>query len=329
MKRNFVLVMGALAASATMAQAQAKQSEAQCAQPNGRQAVENTCNTAVDLFNYMAPQLGSVIAGGNTTLGQGGSLGGPGHFVISVRGNVLKGSLPQIDKYTPSLTTRQPETIGTKDQILGLPQVDVAFGLFAGLPLGVTKVGGIDVLLSGNYIPAYSGAGVSVKVPSGSLKIGYGARVGLLEESLIVPGIGFSYMKRDLPTVSLTAKSGVGGTNQIDVTNLRVNTTSWRLTASKSLIMFGLAAGVGQDKLSSSAQIQGTVAAVSTPTFKGKQDLTRTTYFADVSFNLMLAKLVAEIGSTSGGSVPTYNTFSGTEADASRLFGSVGLRIGF
>jgi hypothetical protein len=43
----------------------------------------------------------------------------------------------------------------------------------------------------------------------------------------------------------------------------------------------------------------------------------------------MLAKLVAEIGSTSGGTLPTYNTYSGTAADASRLFGSVGLRIGF
>jgi hypothetical protein len=330
MKRNLVVVMGALAVTATMAQAQGKVSDPQCADAAaGHAAVQNTCNTAVDLFNYMAPQLGTVIAGGNATLGQGGSLGGPGHFAVSVRGNVLKGSLPQIDKYSPSVTTRQAETIATKDQILGLPAVDVAFGLFAGLPLGVTKVGGVDVLLSANYIPAYSGAGVSVKVPSGSLKIGYGARVGLLEESLIVPGVGFSYMKRDLPTVSLTANSGVGGTNRLDVTNLRVNTTSWRLTASKSLIMFGLAAGVGQDKLSSSAAIQATVAGVSSATFKGSQDLTRTTYFGDLSFNVLLAKFVLEVGSTSGGSVPTYNTFSGTEADASRLFASAGLRIGF
>jgi hypothetical protein len=326
MKRNFVLMIGALAASASIAQAQGKASDPQCTNTTtGGQAIQNTCNTAVDLFNYMAPQLGSVIAGGNTTLGQGGSLGGPGHFAISIRGNVLKGSLPQIDKYTPSLTTRAPQTIDTKDQVLGLPAVDVAFGLFGGIPLGLTKIGGIDVLLNGSYIPAYSGSGVSVKVPNGSLKIGYGARVGLLQESLIVPGVGFSYMKRDLPTVDLSAKSG---TNSFDVSNLRVNTTSWRVTASKSLILFGLAAGVGQDKFSSSANIQGTVAGLSSTRFKGAQDITRTTYFADLSMNLMLAKLVAEIGSTSGGSVPTYNTFNGTAADASRLFGSVGLRIG-
>lgn len=328
MKRHIVLVIGALAATATIAQAQSKPSEPQCANttPVTGPATQNTCNTAIDLFNYMAPQLGSVIAGGNTTLGQGGSLGGPGHFAISIRGNAIKGSLPQLDNYNPG-TTVGSKTIVAKDQLLGLPAVDVAFGLFAGLPLGVTKVGGVDVLLNGSYIPEYSGAGVDVKVPSGSLKIGYGVRVGLLEESLIVPGIGFSYMKRDLPTVSVTAQNGP---ISFSVTNLRVNTTSWRLTASKSLIMFGLAAGLGQDKYSSSAQIQGTLApGVSSAQFKGKQDLTRTTYFADVTMNVMLAKLVAEIGQVSGGSVPTYNTFSGTAADASRLFGSVGLRIGF
>ena len=329
MKRHIVLVIGALAATATIAQGQAKASDPQCADnAAGHAAIQNSCNTAVDLFNYMAPQLGSLVAGGNTTLGQGGSLGGPGHFVISVRGNVLKGSLPEIDNYTPSVTNRQPETINAKDQILAFPAVDFGFGLFAGLPLGVTKVGGVDILLNAAYIPAYSGPGIKVEVPSGSLKIGYGARIGLLEESLIVPGIGFSYMKRDLPTVSI-AGDMAGGTSSLNVSDLRVNTSSWRLTASKSLIMFGLAAGVGQDKLSSSAAIQATVAGLSSTSFKGKQDLTRTTYFADFSFNLMLAKLVAEIGSTSGGTVPTYNTYSGTAADASRLFGSVGLRIGF
>ena len=128
MKRQIVLVIGALAATATIAQGQAKASDPQCADPAaGHAAIQNSCNTAVDLFNYMAPQLGSLVAGGNTTLGQGGSLGGPGHFVISVRGNVMKGSLPEIDNYTPSITTRQPETINAKDQILLSAQVN-AFG---------------------------------------------------------------------------------------------------------------------------------------------------------------------------------------------------------
>lgn len=323
MKRNFVLVLGALVATAATAQAQ----RAQCS--GGTTPQQNACNMSADLFTYMAPQLGAVIAGGNTTLGQGGSLGGLPHFAITVRGNALWGSLPKIDQYTPSVTSTAATTMETADQVLGLPSVDAAIGVFGGLPLGVTKVGGIDLLLNAAYIPEYSGNGITVKAPDGSLKIGYGARLGLLQESLIVPGIGFSYVQRDLPKVDLTAASG---TNSFNVTGLEVKTTSWRLTASKSLIMFGLAAGVGQDKYESSASIQGTVGGLGSAAFSGSQEVTRTNYFANVSMNMLIAKLVAEIGQVSGGDedeLSTYNTFQGKAADASRLYGSVGLRIGF
>lgn len=320
MKRNFVLVLGALVATAATAQAQ----EARC--NSGSTPERNACNMSADLFNYMAPQLGAVIAGGNTTLGQGGSLGGLPHFAVTLRGNALWGSLPKVDEYTPSLTSTAATTVETSDQVLGLPTVDAAIGVFGGLPLGVTKVGGIDLLLNASFIPEYSGNGVSVKLPDGSLKVGYGARVGLLQESLLVPGIGFSYVRRDLPTIDLTATSG---TNSFNVTNLSVETTSWRLTASKSLIMFGLAAGAGQDRYKSSATIQGTVSGVGSASFEGGQEVTRTNYFANVSMNMLIAKLVAEIGQVSGGEIETYNTFNGKAADASRLYGSVGLRVGF
>ena len=58
------------------------------------------------------------------------------------------------------------------------------------------------------------------------------------------------------------------------------------------------------------------------------QNLTRTNYFADVSLNMLLAKIIAEVGMVSGGTVTTYNQFD-TAPDKSRLYGSVGLRIGF
>lgn len=324
MKRNLGLIAGALVVSAVSAQAQNAASDPQC--NSAFTAQNNACNTAIDLFDYMAPQLGASIVGGNTTLGQGGSLGGPGHFAVTVRGNALMGSLPQVDKYDPSSNSR---TVETKNQVLGLPAVDAAIGIFGGLPLGVTKVGGLDVLVSGSYIPAYSGSGVSVKVPNGSLKIGYGARIGLLQEGLLTPGIGFSYMKRDLPTVDLSAKTGTLG-GQFDVNGLTVKTTSWRATASKSLLAFGLAAGVGQDSYDSKANIRVTTTVLPAGSSASvSQSITRTNYFADLSLNMMVAKLVAEVGMVQGGTIDTYNTFNGKAADASRLYGSAGLRIGF
>jgi hypothetical protein len=321
MTRNLGLIAGALVVSAVSAQAQGGAGSPQC--NSAFTAQNNACNTAIDLFNYMAPQLGASIAGGNTTLGQGGSLGGFPHFAVTVRGNALMGSLPQIDKYDPTSSTR---TLETKDQPLGLPTVDAAIGIFKGLSLGVTRVGGLDVLVNGAYIPAFHGSGVDVALPDGNLKIGYGARIGLLQEGLLTPGIGFSYMKRDLPTVDLTAKNGP---TNFSVTGLSVSTTSWRATVSKSLLVLGLAAGVGQDSYDSKAQINATTTVVPTSaSFTGDQSITRTNYFADLSLNMMVAKLVAEVGMVQGGKITTYNTFNGKAADASRLYASAGLRIG-
>jgi hypothetical protein len=292
------------------------------------QVVQDACQQAVDLFNYMMPQLGIGITGGNATLGQGGSLGGLPHFTIGLRGNVLAGGVPQVQ--TPATTGAvQRSDYPTKDTFLGLPAVDASIGLFKGLPLAVSNVGGVDLLLSAAYVPKVNADNVSVE-PDTPLKIGYGVRVGLLQESLIVPGVGVTFLKRDLPKTTII---GTVGSDSLSVRDLDVKTTAWRLTASKSLILFTIAAGVGQDKYDTSTDIEAVInrpiiGRVTTGVLSQKQKMTRTNYFADVSMNLLLLKIVGEIGMVSGGDVPTYNTFK-TEADAKRMYGSVGIRVGF
>ena len=54
----------------------------------------------------------------------------------------------------------------------------------------------------------------------------------------------------------------------------------------------------------------------------------RTTIYGSLGMNLLVAKLVAEVGQVSGGDAPTYNNFTDA-ANKSRLYGSVGLRISF
>src|SRR5512132_60220 len=70
--------------------------------PDQTRASQDACQKAIDLFQYMAPQLGTSITGGNATLGQGSSLGGLGHFSAGIRINVLQGSLPQVQNVTYS-----------------------------------------------------------------------------------------------------------------------------------------------------------------------------------------------------------------------------------
>lgn len=301
--------------------------------PDRNRATQDACQQAIDLFKFMVPQLGIAMTGGNATLGQGGTLGGLGHFTLGIRGNVLRGSVPQVDRASPATSSSgaiRRTNYPTKDQFLGLPAVDASLGIFKGIPLGLTNVGGVDLLLSASYIPDVEADNVKIDTDS-PLKIGYGIRVGAIQESLLLPGVSVTYLRRDLPKATITGSTSGAS---VTVRDLDVETSAWRIVASKSLILFNIAAGVGQDNYDASTVVRGTVGPPVSPItqnsdeIKMEQELTRTNYFADVGFNFLLAKLVAEVGMVSGGTIQTYNQFD-TKPDKSRLYGSVGLRIGF
>jgi hypothetical protein len=231
----------------------------------------------------------------------------------------------------PSVTGATSRQFPTKRGAIPMPVADAAVGLFKGLPLGLTNVGGIDLIVNASYIPKVNSSNVTLD-PDTPLKLGYGVRVSALQESLLVPGVSFTYLKRDLPKMTIT---GVSNGDSVTVQNLDLETSAWRIVASKSLILFGIAAGYGRDTYKSSATAFGVV-----PTALGTQrsdpitaaqDVSRNNLFADLSLNLVVFKLVGEIGQVSGGTLaqPTFNTFQGKAALDSRLYGSVGLRFGF
>ena len=336
MKRVLVLALLALAT----VKGQAQQPDPQCAPGNQVSSpatyyTSDACQKAVDLFKYMAPQLGVSLTGGNALLGTGSTVGGLGHAKFEVRVNGLWGSVPNVQNAAPAAGPYQQTTYTTKTQVLGLPAAAAEIGLFKGLSLPLTRVGGIDALVTATYIPDFNGDNVSVKATGGNLKWGYGARLGLLEESLLVPGVSFTWLRRDLPTIDMAGSvpTGNGTTTTLQVNGLTEQTTAWRLVASKSLILLNVAAGVGQDKYDSKADVN---ASVSFGPFTGsrpsavrmEQNLTRTSYFADLSMNLLVLKLIGEVGMVSGGTVTTYNKFD-RPADKSRLYGSIGARLDF
>ena len=331
MRSRMYLVLAAIAAVPATVSAQANS----CASGT---LTQDACQKAVDLFQYMAPQLGTVVAGGNATLGQGGTLGGFAtfpfphpKFSIGLRVNALQGSLPDLESAaaTPVPGDRQSSNIPVNDQVIPGPAADVAIGLFKGLPLGLTNFGGIDLLLSAIYLPEFDGSNVALELPDGGLKIGYGARVGLLQESLVIPGVSFTWLKRDLPKANITGTTAAAGLEaDLAVNDLEVSTTAWRVVASKSLVMFGLALGAGQDKYESSANVVGRSSAANGEA-RVEQNLTRTNYFADLSMNLMLLKIIGEVGMVQGGEVETFNQWDGKQAADKRLYGSVGMRLSF
>ena len=303
--------------------------------PDRSRASQDACQMAVDVFQLMTPQLGLALAGGNATLGRGSALG-TGHFSIGLRANVFKGDLPSVQDFpVPSTNGRVQRTdanaLPAEDQIVGLPTADAAVGIFGGVPLGLTSVGGVDLLLSATYVPSIGDETDDVQIkPDRNLQLGYGVRVGLLQESLVVPGVSFTYLKRDLPKTTIT---GTSPNLDVFIRDVTVKTSAYRVVASKNLLLFGIAAGIGKDNYNQSADIQATVRNTPLGTQTSDvvplaQKLSRTNYFLDLSLNLPVFKLIGEVGQVTGGTVDTYNAFETGRADKARTYGSVGFRLG-
>ena len=342
MKKNLVLSSTLVLAAAASLGAQGLPSPNTGCTSNGsaqQNALQDACQQASDVFTFMSPQIGIALAGGNATLGTGSTLGGLGHFSIGVRGNVLRGTIPQLDQFNPRTSGASPaQKLPSKSQVLALPTADAAIGIFGGLPLALTNVGGIDLLLSATYVPTIGDGNKDFSLkPKQNLQLGYGLRVGLLSESILVPGVSFTYLKRDLPATTIagtaTYTSTLGSsTAAFSIVDAKVNTSAWRLVASKGLLLFGLAAGVGQDTYDLGATINtsltSTLGGTSTTAVNaGVPQIKRTNYFLDASLNLPLFKIVGEVGQVTGGTVNTYNSIGSDRADKSLTYGSLGLRF--
>lgn len=299
-------------------------------EPDNTKIAQDACQKAIDLFKYLAPQLGAVLAGGNPTQGVSGTLGGLGHFSLGLRANAMHGWLPQVDRVVPNTRGAQKSTYGIDDKPIGFVTADIALGVFKGM--ASSGFASFDVLVSASYLPSVDNVNVDVAVPSGSLKFGFGAKVGLLSETAARPGVSVSYLDRGLPTATITGKSG---DDRLVLADLSVRSRSWRAVAGKSFFIFGVGGGFGQDSYDSDANITVAIAPrAATPGGTGGpialgQKLTRNNIFGTAWLNARVFRLVGEIGRVTGGTVETYNGFdSAYPGNATRTYASVGLSFG-
>ncbi|HEX5438371.1 MAG TPA: hypothetical protein VFW98_14550 [Gemmatimonadaceae bacterium] len=287
----------------------------------------DACQKVIDVYDYMNGQLGTLVAGGNATLGQVGSLGGFGTFSIGIRANAMSTSIPNLEQTGIGVgPPGSPALISTSNRFIAVPTADAAFGLFKGFPAGVTHIGGVDLLLGATALPHFTQHAVQVTTPDHWYSFGVGSRVGLLEESLLTPGVSITYFRRDLPHTRIVATAGP--TRSLTVEDYHLTTTAWRLVVGKSFLLLSAAAGIGRDKYDGSATLTYNVDG-NTPSEPFVLDATptRTNAFLDLALNLAVLKIAGEIGRVWSGGVTTYNTFD-QASDAPRWYGSLGLRIG-
>lgn len=299
--------------------------------PDNTKIAQDACQKAIDLFKYTAPQLGAVLAGGSATQGITGTLGGIGHFSLGLRGNALRASLPEVDRVVPSTRGAQTSTYTLDSKPGGFVTGDLALGIFRGLPLGLTNVGGLDLLISATYVPTYTEGAFDVTLPGGRWKLGYGGKLGIIQETALLPGVSVSFLNRELPRVNI---EGTSGADVLFLDSLKVRSRSWRAVAGKSLLFLGIGGGFGQDTYNSDAAIRVSVAP--RPASEGgsagpiqlSQEMKRNNIFGAVWFTSQVLRIVAEIGRVSGGTIETYNQFDGAQPAANRTYGSIGFSFG-
>lgn len=297
-----------------------------------QRATQDACQKALDTFRYLAPQLGIAITGGSATLGQGIAFGKFGKFSVGMRANVLPGRLPRVDLVSPSPLGAQQTNYRVDDRVLGLPTVDAALGIFPGIPMGPSglKVMAIDALANIAYIPDVAQQNVRISAPDGSLKLGFGGRVGLIQESGLTPGLGVSFLRRDLPRVDVVAQVN---DDQLAVRSIDVESQAWRVMLQKTLRPITFVLGAGRDRYNTAA-VADVEVSVAGNVFRSSdisavQRLDRDNIFADVALNLSVFRLAGEVGYVRGGAIDPYNQFGSSRADQAHAYGSLGIRLSF
>ncbi|MFN8572810.1 MAG: hypothetical protein U0132_12250 [Gemmatimonadaceae bacterium] len=325
--KTLIVALGLMVAR--VAQGQGGSIDPQCVSGSlSERATQDACQKAVDLFHFMAPQLGASLIGGNVVAGESGALGGLGHISVGLRGNVLRGHLPDVSAVTPAITGAVASDYAVKDKPVGLPVADLALGVFPGVRAGSTTIFAVDGLMNIAFIPEVTSGDFKVSVPSGSIRFGFGARIAVLEESEHTPAVSIAFLQRDLPSADVTATPGL---DLYGVRAFTLTSDAWRAMVGKSFGPLSLVIGGGSDHYDASGLVDVTVnraAQVFTLTgFEIAQSLNRQNVFADLSLNTRLMRVVLEVGQVSGGSLATYNTFGGTRADDALQFASLGLRL--
>lgn len=317
----------AMLVGAPLDAASAQGIDSQCKSGTAAERVtQDACQKALDLFTFLTPQMGAALAGGNAVLGEHSVLRGAGRASLGVRVNALRGRIPRADLIRPATTGAVQSPYVVENHLIPVPTVDGAFGLTRGFAVSGTNILGVDGLVNLTYVPAVTAADVAVTPTSGQLKLGFGLRVGLLEETIITPGVVVTVLRRDLPRVRVEARPAG---DEITIDDFEVKTTSWRAVFGKNFGFVGLSAGAGQDTYRTSAQ--GTVRVTQgNAVFSGGPILafnrtTRDNLFASGSLNLPLLRVVVEAGRTTGTLDPTFNSF-GTRDEAVEFL-SVGVRL--
>ncbi|MCY4400465.1 MAG: hypothetical protein OXE96_14165 [Gemmatimonadetes bacterium] len=261
----------------------------------------------------LASALGSDIPGSASTMGR--RLGSTPRIGVSVSAAGLRLAMPRI-------ATTSPADLAEKEgYTLAGFRGSVAAGVFDGFRLGVGVGGVLSVDLIGSYslMRLPEGAGFE-KMSSG---VGLGARVGLIRESFVVPGLSISGVRRWHGDIK-AGDVGAGHPGEL-VTDLTVS--SLRATLGKNWFVLGLMGGVGWDRYEGDARLTVSRGSGDPGTIDGLVTSERLVYFVGGWFNFLVSQLSLEIGVAEGATDPFADRRAAYDPALASWFAAAAFRI--
>jgi hypothetical protein len=300
------------------------------------------CVIVAQAVDAAQPQLGILMAGGNPTLGTastgGVRLGLIPRVSLTGRINVVGARLPDI----------REEADGQTDKFT-VPAPAVGANLSVGLTQGFSVApmiggfGAIDLLGSVSVLPLSL---LGDEFGDNAFSWGAGARVGLMRESFVTPGVSVSLMYRSLGDVRFgevcPGTEAPAGDNRSlcstdgDFGEIEFGLDNWsaRAAVSKRLLGLGLTAGVGYDRFETSADfaVRAPGPPVGTEQVYRFNDVAvdndRWSAFIDGSFTILFGSVVAELGWMQGSDpIQGFPSTSDFDPKEGTFFGSIGARL--
>lgn len=289
---------------------------------------QDACQKTIDLFETMAPQFGTSLSAGAGVLGQPEALGALGRFAIGVRVNGMRGALPLFADVAPSVTGAVASAYGSQEQVMGFATVDAAFGVFKGFATPAVRFLAIDALANASYIPSLELGSVSLSTVAKSVRMGYGARVGVIQEGHATPALSVVYLRRGTPGINLSVRPG---DDELRASDIGFDVSSIRATLGKTFGPIGLLVGAGSDQMEGQATVSARVThqgvTVQADPFQVSQDRKETSFFGEASLRMGPLHLVGGVGRNNGSAVATYNTYDAATTGTSRNFATLSLVI--
>jgi hypothetical protein len=142
-----------------------------------------------------------------------------------------------------------------------------------------------------------------------------------------LPAVSVSVMRRDIPQISYgDVSDGDRYSYGVDL-----HATNLRLVASKKLLVFDVAGGLGWDKYTGDAVIRfrDPVSGITQPAVPVELENTRVLGFLNAGMSLSVMRLTAEVGYQGGKDQELTTEFEDFDTTKGKFFAGLGLRVGF